>query len=64
MVFVGMSDSCESYYQSIRRCYRYGQTRVVDAHIVLPNLEHPDRGQRAAQGTEAAVVAQASSTTR
>jgi hypothetical protein len=39
MVFVGLSDSYESYYQSIRRCYRYGQTRVVQAHIVLSELE-------------------------
>jgi len=39
MVFVGMSDSYEAYYQSIRRCYRYGQTREVVAHIVLSDLE-------------------------
>lgn len=39
MVFVGMSDSYEQYYQSIRRCYRFGQTRVVDAHIVTSRLE-------------------------
>lgn len=39
MVFVGLSDSYEAYYQAIRRCYRYGQTRVVDAHVVLSELE-------------------------
>lgn len=39
MAFVGLSDSYESYYQAIRRCYRYGQTRVVYAHIVLSDLE-------------------------
>ena len=39
MAFVGLDDSYKSYYQSIRRCYRYGQTRVVDAHIVLSTLE-------------------------
>lgn len=39
MVFVGLSDSYEAYYQAIRRCYRYGQTRVVVAHIVLSSLE-------------------------
>jgi hypothetical protein len=39
MAFVGLSDSYEAYYQAIRRCYRYGQTRVVDAHIVLSDLE-------------------------
>ena len=40
MVFVGLSDSYEQYYQSIRRCYRYGQRRVVDVHIVLSEIEN------------------------
>lgn len=39
MVFVGLSDSYEAYYQAIRRCWRYGQTRPVTAHIVLSELE-------------------------
>jgi hypothetical protein len=39
MSFVGLSDSFEKYYQGIRRCYRYGQTRIVRAHIVLSELE-------------------------
>ena len=39
MAFVGLSDSYEAYYQSIRRCYRYGQTRKVIAHIILSELE-------------------------
>lgn len=39
MAFVGLSDSFEQYYQSIRRCWRYGQTREVNAHIVLSQLE-------------------------
>jgi len=39
IAFVGLSDSYEQYYQSIRRCYRYGQQRVVDAHIILTSAE-------------------------
>ena len=39
MAFVGLSDSYEAYYQCIRRCYRYGQTRVVHAHIILSAIE-------------------------
>lgn len=39
MVFVGLSDSYEDYYQCIRRCYRFGQKRKVEAHIVLSELE-------------------------
>lgn len=40
MAFVGLSDSYEQYYQAIRRCYRFGQTRIVDAHIVLSEIEY------------------------
>lgn len=39
MAFVGLSDSYEAYYQCIRRCYRYGQKRVVHAHIILSAIE-------------------------
>ena len=39
MAFVGLSDSYEQYYQCIRRCYRYGQKRVVRAHVVLSEIE-------------------------
>lgn len=39
MAFVGLSDSYEQYYQGIRRQYRYGQRRVVRAHIVLSHIE-------------------------
>lgn len=39
MVFVGLSDSWESYYQAIRRCWRFGQTHPVNVHIVVSELE-------------------------
>jgi len=39
MVFVGLSDSFESMYQSIRRCWRYGQTKEVYAHIITADIE-------------------------
>lgn len=39
MVFVGLSDSYEKYYQAIRRCYRFGQARPVDVHVVLADAE-------------------------
>lgn len=39
MVFVGLSDSYEQYYQCIRRCYRFGQTRPVEVSIVLSDPE-------------------------
>jgi len=39
MVFCGLSDSYESYYQAIRRCWRFGQTEPVVAHVVVSELE-------------------------
>lgn len=39
MAFVGLGDSYEQYYQAIRRCYRYGQSRVVRAHVIVSDLE-------------------------
>jgi DNA modification methylase len=34
MVFTGISDSFESYYQSVRRCWRFGQNNQVNVWIV------------------------------
>lgn len=39
MAFVGLNDSWEQYYQSIRRCWRFGQTEPVSAHIILSEAE-------------------------
>lgn len=39
MIFVGLSDSWESYYQAIRRCWRFGQTEVVQVHIISADTE-------------------------
>ncbi len=39
MAFVGLSDSYESFYQCIRRCWRYGQRYPVDAHIITATAE-------------------------
>jgi len=39
MVFVGLSDSWEKYYQAIRRCYRFGQKRTVHVHIISADTE-------------------------
>jgi hypothetical protein len=39
MVFVGIGDSYEQYYQAIRRCWRFGQQHPVDVHIVVSEAE-------------------------
>lgn len=39
MVFVGLSDSFEAYYQSARRCWRHGQKRDVNVWIITADSE-------------------------
>ena len=54
MAFVGVTDSFESYYQAVRRCWRFGQTRPVDVHLfsssqegaVAANLKRKERDAR------------------
>jgi hypothetical protein len=39
VAFVGLSDSWEQYYQAIRRCWRFGQTKPVHCHIITSSAE-------------------------
>lgn len=39
MVFVGMDNSFERYYQAVRREWRFGQTKPVDVYIITSDLE-------------------------
>jgi hypothetical protein len=39
IAFVGVTDSWESYYQAVRRCWRFGQMRPVEVHIFSSDLE-------------------------
>lgn len=39
MIFVGLSDSFEAYYQAVRRCWRFGQTRPVEVYIIISEAE-------------------------
>ncbi len=39
MVFMGVSHSYEQMYQSIRRCWRFGQTNPVDVTIIMAETE-------------------------
>jgi DNA modification methylase len=41
VLFLGLNDSYESYYQAIRRCWRFGQTQPVNVHVVLADIERP-----------------------
>lgn len=51
MAFVGVTDSWESYYQAVRRCWRFGQSKDVQVHIfateregaIVANLKRKER---------------------
>jgi len=77
MAFVGVTDSYEAYYQAVRRCWRFGQTRDVHVHIfsskaegaVVSNLKRKEReaGQMAdslSAETRDAVMTEVTGSTR
>lgn len=37
--FAGLSYSYEAFYQAVRRCWRYGQNRPVDVHVMSAETE-------------------------
>lgn len=39
MIFVGLSDSYEAYYQAVRRCWRFGQEKPVNVYIIISAKE-------------------------
>lgn len=39
IIFCGISDSYEQFYQAIRRCWRFGQSKEVNVYIVLSEAE-------------------------
>ena len=39
IIFVGLSDSFEAFYQAVRRCWRFGQKNNVNVHIILSDAE-------------------------
>lgn len=39
MIFVGLSDSYEQYYQALRRCWRFGQKHEVNVYIIISAKE-------------------------
>ena len=39
MIFAGVNDSWEQFFQAVRRCWRFGQTRPVHVHIIAASTE-------------------------
>jgi DNA modification methylase len=61
MAFVGLDDSYEAYYQAVRRCYRFGQTRQVEVHVISSEgegaiLKNIERKEKQAQEMSGAMV--------
>ena len=62
MIFCGLSDSYERFYQAIRRCYRFGQTEEVNVHVIISEreisvLENIKRKEEQAQKMSSSMVA-------
>jgi hypothetical protein len=77
MAFVGVTDSFESYYQAVRRCWRFGQKRDVHVHVfassaegaVVANIKRKERDANAmaeslSSETRDAVMAEVTGLTR
>jgi superfamily II DNA or RNA helicase len=77
MAFVGVTDSFESYYQAVRRCWRFGQKRDVHVHVfassaegaVVANLKRKERdamkmAESLSAETHEAVMAEVTGSTR
>jgi len=41
MIFSGLQDSYEEYYQAVKRANRYGSTKPLNVHIPVTELERP-----------------------
>ena len=39
VAFIGLSFSYEAFYQAVRRCWRFGQTRPVKVHVAMADTE-------------------------
>lgn len=39
MIFCGLSDSYEQFYQAVRRCWRFGQEQEVNVYIIISEKE-------------------------
>ena len=58
MAFVGLSYSFEMFYQAVRRCWRFGQKKPVNVHIVESDGEAALRAAIVAKREQFAVMQQ------
>ena len=55
---MGVTDSFESYYRAVRRCWRFGQKRDVHVHIFASSAEGRRGGEPAPKGRDALAMAE------
>ena len=58
VIFLGLGDSFEQYYQAVRRCWRFGQQSAVDVIIVISDAETGIAANVRRKEAEAARLAQ------
>lgn len=58
MVFVGLSDSFEAYYQAVRRCWRFGQKQAVTVDIIISEADGAVKANIERKQAEAAALTQ------
>lgn len=58
VAFVGVTDSWEAYYQAVRRCWRFGQSREVQVHIFASEAEGSVVANLARKERDAAAMAE------
>jgi len=39
VIFIGLSDSFEQFFQALRRCWRFGQTKPVNCYVISSTAE-------------------------
>ena len=69
VIFLGLSDSYEQFYQAVRRCWRFGQKKQVNVHIILSDqemsvLENINRKERDAENMAIEMVKNMSAITK
>lgn len=58
VMFLGLNDSYEQFYQAVRRCWRFGQTRPVDVRVIISEAETEVVRNVRRKETEAAAMAE------